>query len=150
MSHPQILIKEITTSGTEILEAINRLMPQLSARALPVSMEYLDNMVNNPDIHLYMIEGENNIILGMGTLCLYASPIGIKAWVEDVIIDKEARGKGYGRQLLNLLREEAIRFKAQAVMLTSRPERTVANALYNSLGFEKCDTNVYRWKKITT
>lgn len=141
-----IIIKEITSFDTKILEAVNHLLPQLSSSTQTISREYLNELIMNPYVHLYMLYDIEQNISGMLTLCICASPIGVKAWIEDVVVDKDARGKGFARQLVNHARNEAVRFNAKAVLLTSRPERVIANKLYPSMGFERRNTNVYRWK----
>jgi len=83
--------------------------------------------------------------VGSLTLVLFRIPTGLRAWIEDVVVDESARGKGVG-QLMN---EAAIAYArnagAKTVDLTSRPSRDVANRLYQRLGFKKRDTNVYRY-----
>ena len=83
-------------------------------------------------------------MLGMLSLVVFSIPTGTKAWVEDVVVDGQARGKGVGKSLVRHALEEASRLKAKAVDLTSRPSREAANLLYQSLGFEVRQTNVYR------
>lgn len=80
----------------------------------------------------------------MLTVGIYHSPTGGKAWIEDVVIDEAYRGKGLSKMLVR----HAIDFvKSQgisALMLTSNPKRTAANKLYQTMGFEQKETNVYR------
>lgn len=90
-------------------------------------------------------EGEDEPLpLGMATLCLCDQPTGRKAWVEDVVIDAEARGRGMARALLHELFVRAQHVGARSVNLTSRPEREAANRLYQSLGMKQRRTNVYK------
>jgi ribosomal protein S18 acetylase RimI-like enzyme len=80
----------------------------------------------------------------MLTVGIYHSPTGGKAWIEDVVVDENFRGQG----LSKLLVLHAIEFvKSQHIpllMLTSNPSRIAANKLYQSMGFERKETNVYR------
>ena len=75
---------------------------------------------------------------------IYHSPTGGKAWIEDVVMDEKYRGQGFSKQLVT----HAVRFvKEQGIpliMLTSNPTRIAANKLYQKLGFEQKQTNVYR------
>ncbi len=128
----------------EILQALNRLLPQLSLRARPLTPETLGRLVTNPATRLALLRDEQGHISGMATLCLCTSPTGCKAWVEDVVVDETCRRRGYACQLLLFLRNEAKLRGAKSLNLTSRPEREAANLLYWKLGFEQRDTNVYR------
>ena len=78
------------------------------------------------------------------TLVFYWVPSGVKAWIEDVVVNDKARGKGVATALiwhaLNLARENG----AEKVDLSSRPWREAANNLYLKFGFEKRETNMYR------
>ena len=94
-------------------------------------------------VFLARIDGE---ILGCLTLAFYRIPTGLKAWIEDVVVDEAARGRGVGALLNVAALEEARRRGAKDVSLTSRPAREVANRLYVRLGFVARDTNVYRYK----
>lgn len=135
------------TPTTEILGAVNHLLPQLSASSQPMTQEELEALLSrNSDTRLVLLRDEEQHICGMGTLCFCLMPTGSKAWVEDVVVDQSCRGRGYGRQLLHHLMEEARQAGAASLNLTSRSERTAANKLYQSLGFEMRETNVYRMK----
>ena len=81
----------------------------------------------------------------MLSLVVFGIPTGTKAWVEDVVVDDGARGKGVGKSLMRHAMEQAKKLGAKTVDLTSRPSREAANKLYQSLGFETRETNVYRY-----
>ena len=83
-------------------------------------------------------------MVGSLTLALYRIPTGVKAWIEDVVVDDVARGRGVGEALNRAAIEEARRRGAKDVSLTSRPSREAANRLYRRIGFEARETNVYR------
>lgn len=137
-------IELLAEASASELEAINRLLPQLSSSAKALSAEALKALIASPHTFIYIIKDENHATQGMASLCLCASPTGTKAWVEDVVVDKECRGRGYARALLQHLKQESKRLGAKSLNLTSRPERQAANALYRSEGFELRTTNVYR------
>ena len=65
--------------------------------------------------------------------------------VEDVVVDGTARGKGLGQKLVMAAIEKAKERGATSVNLTSSPTRTAANALYQKMGFNQRETNVYRY-----
>ena len=57
------------------------------------------------------------------------------------------RGQGLGRKLLEAIIDYAGNELGDVDLhLTSRPQRVAANALYQSLGFERRETNFYRLK----
>ena len=86
----------------------------------------------------------NGCIAGMLTIGTYLSPTGSKAWIEDVVVDEEYRGYGFGRMLvahaIDYCRSQGI----ETMYLTSNPKRVAANGLYQSIGFERKETNMYK------
>jgi ribosomal protein S18 acetylase RimI-like enzyme len=80
----------------------------------------------------------------MLTLAVFTVPTGVRAWIEDVVVDDGARGAGVASALVQSALEHADRQGARTVDLTSRPQREAANRLYVRLGFERRETNVYR------
>jgi len=101
--------------------------------------------VKSSATHLYVAE-EHNLLMGMLSLVVFPIPTGSRAWIEDVVVDEKARGKGIGRLLTLHALEESKKLDVVSVDLTSRPSRVAANHLYQSVGFEKRDTNIYRFK----
>ena len=144
LQRPAIVRAEIFTEP--LLAGINRLLPQLSSSAAPLTPENLARLLRREDTYIYIVPDAHGTPQAMATLCLCASPTGTKAWIEDVVTDRTMRGRGYGRALIDHLCAEARRMGAKSINLTSRPEREAANRLYRSLGFEQRDTNVYRRK----
>lgn len=142
MNRPRIALAEKATQG--LADDVSRLVAQLSGTPHTVTPEALGRMLENPGTRLYLLRDEAGSVQGMATLCLCTSPTGTKAWVEDVVVDALCRRRGYARALVSHLCGEARRSGAKAVLLTSRPSRVAANALYVSLGFERRETNVYR------
>jgi len=128
----------------ELVEAMARLLPQLSASASPPGVAELMEIVATPSTHLLLARDDGGRIVGTLTLALVRTPTGVTAQIEDVVVDDAARGQGIGEALTR----EAVRLAelggARSVDLTSRPEREAANRLYRRLGFEPRETNVYR------
>lgn len=133
-----------TEVDAELREAMDRLVPQLSKSNPPPSDEALQEMIDSDASILFMARDETGI-LGTLTLILFRIPTGIRAWIEDVIVDEAARGKGVGRILNEVAIEHAFTQGAITVDLTSRPSREAANRLYQRIGFVQRDTNVYRY-----
>ena len=88
----------------------------------------------------------DGVIVGSLTLVVFHIPTGIRAWIEDVVVDSDARGKGVGEVLNKFALDEAKRQGATTVDLTSRPSREAANRLYQRIGFKARETNVYRFQ----
>ena len=143
MNEPSFI--EIEDLKPDYLEAINRLIAQLSTSSHTFTEAELNSLIASPQSHLYALEYDEKII-GMVTLCIYQCPTGRKAWIEDVVVDQNHRGKGYGKLMVRKAMEECQNRGNVTLMLTSRPSRIVANQLYQSLGFEKRETNVYKMK----
>lgn len=129
----------------ELVDAFARLIPQLSSSSPAPDEVQLRELVDNADTALFLarVDGE---IIGSLTLAFYRIPTGLKAWIEDVVVDDAARGHGVGHALNMAALKEAQRRGAKDVSLTSRPSREAANRLYQRIGFEARETNVYRYK----
>ena len=138
------MVVAVHTVDDELIEAFDRLIPQLSSSSPPPSHDHLTAMVDSEDTVLYVARVDGRI-LGSLTLALYRIPTGTKAWIEDVVVDAEARGPGVGELLNRAALDEARARGAKDVSLTSRPSREAANRLYRRIGFEPRETNVYRY-----
>ena len=128
----------------EVMSAFERLIPQLSSSNPPPSREELVEIVSSPATVLFIARVDGDIV-GSLTLATFRIPTGLRAWIEDVVVDATARGHGVGEALNTAAIEEARRRGAVTVDLTSRPSREAANRLYQRLGFKARETNVYRY-----
>ncbi len=124
---------------------LGELVRQLSSSAPAPSLEELREIAASPATRLLAARGEDGAVLGMLTLALFRLPTGIRAWIEDVVVDEAARSRGAGEALSRHALELARDAGARTVELTSRPSRAAANRLYQRLGFAPRDTNVYRF-----
>lgn len=140
-----IEIFEATKPQAEILTKINNLISQLSATAESMNMADLERIASSNASHLFLAS-INGCIVGMCTLAVYDAPTGRKAWIEDVVVDCGFRGQHIGRELIAHATEEARKLSPCTLMLTSRPARVAANAMYQHVGFERKETNVYKMK----
>lgn len=138
-----IKVYEQLEANEQLVGKINLLLKQLSSSPVCFGVEQLQAIVESPASHLFIAECDGNIA-GMLTLGEYPVPTGRKMWIEDVVVDEAMRGRSIGRKLV----EHAIAFSGKsgggALMLTSRPARVAANALYRSCGFVLKETNLYR------
>jgi ribosomal protein S18 acetylase RimI-like enzyme len=136
---------ELATNVTpELLAAFAHLVPQLSSSNPPPTEEELAEIVASPASTLFLARDAEGRIAGTLTLCTFRIPTGIRAWIEDVVVDESARGLGVGKALTQAAVDEARSRGARTVDLTSRPSREAANRLYQSMGFALRETNVYR------
>ena len=139
-----ILVREVLEPLATDMEQLNLLIPQLSGSAEPMTQTEFAEIIDSSTTHLYVAE-ENHTILGMLSLAIFPIPTGVRAWVEDVVVKTEARGKGVGKLLTLHAISESKKFGAVSLDLTSRPSREIANKLYQSVGFDVRETNVYRY-----
>jgi ribosomal protein S18 acetylase RimI-like enzyme len=135
---------EVTRHASEeLLAGINRLLPQLSTSAPPLTMDDLEELVSSPSVSLF-VASKDGVIVGTLTLVVFAIPTGLRAWIEDVVVDEAMRGLGVGAALTTAAADEARLRGVRSVDLTSRPSREAANSMYLNLGFALRETNVYR------
>jgi ribosomal protein S18 acetylase RimI-like enzyme len=139
-----IKVEVVLTADPELINAIARLVPQLSSSsAIPTAYE-LETIVESPATTLFVARDAGDQIVGSLTLAVFRVPTGVRAWIEDVVVEGSARGGGIGTALVNAAVDTARKAEARTVELTSRPDRVEANRLYQRLGFERRETNVYR------
>lgn len=137
---------EVIEVDDELVEAFARLTPQLSSSSPAPGADELAAIVASPATVLFVAKDiDSGTIVGALTLALFRIPTGLRAWIEDVVVDEAARGRGVGAALSNAAIDRARREGAKTVDLTSRPSRAAANRLYKRVGFEERDTNVYRY-----
>ena len=139
-----IRVEEATAPSAELLDAITALIPQVSASAAPISESELETIVSSPVTRLLVARDDDGTIVGTLTLVVFRIPTGVGAWIEDVVVDERARGRGAGETLMKAAIALAEENGARHVNLTSRPDREAANRLYRRVGFELRETNVYR------
>jgi ribosomal protein S18 acetylase RimI-like enzyme len=147
-----LVVEEATEVTPELLNGLAGLIPQLSRSSPPPTEDDVAEMVGAPGTHLLIArlasDGETvGDIVGSLTLVLFRIPTGIRAWIEDVVVDEAARGRGAGEALTALALDIAAAAGAKTVDLTSRPSREAANRLYQRLGFHARETNVYRYER---
>ena len=139
------VIVELATEATpDLVSAFARLIPQLSRSSPAPTASELSEMIASPATDV-LIARDGSDVLGALTLVVFRIPTGVRAWIEDVVVDDSARGRGVGEALNQFALELARSKGAKTVDLTSRPSRAAANRLYQRLGFVARDTNVYRY-----
>ncbi len=123
----------------EIMALMRELDPQIA-----VTPEMVRRAVEAPGTHFFAMLGGPHIV-GCASLCVTTSPTGCKAHIEDVVVLSSYRGQQLGRRLMEYVLGYARKElpAGTKIYLTSRPQRVAANALYQSLGFRRKETNVY-------
>jgi ribosomal protein S18 acetylase RimI-like enzyme len=139
-----VTVAPASAATAELLTAFHRLIPQLSSSSTPISTDQLAEMIAADSTTIFVATKEQEIV-GLLTLVVFRIPTGVRAWIEDVVVDESARGHGVGEALNRAALDDARRRGAKTVDLTSRPSRAAANRLYQRLGFVARETNVYRF-----
>ena len=140
-----VTIRVAENADAELVEAYQRLIPQLSSSSPAPTEDELAAIIESDSATVLVAEDEGGTILGSMTLVVFRIPTGVRAWIEDVVVDTEARGMGIGQALNEYAITLAEQAGAKTIDLTSRPSRESANRLYKRLGFVARETNVYRY-----
>jgi len=136
------LLTEVTD---EVVEAFTRLLPQLSSSAVIPTRSELQDIADNDSFFIARDTDSGGRIVGSLTLVTFRIPTGVRSWIEDVVVETAMRGKGIGEALTRAALLRAAELGAKTVDLTSRPSREAANRLYQRVGFELRQTNLYRY-----
>ena len=138
-----MIIKQLNSLTDNQVGDILVLMRELTS-SIMVSAEMLQNAVSSPNTHFFAMMEDDGRIVGCASLCVFCSPTGRKASVEDVVVLSSCRGLGYGKKLMEHVIDYAKKELAPIELhLTSNPKRVSANALYKAVGYEQRETNVY-------
>lgn len=142
-----MIIERVTAVDLDLWQAFQHLVPQLTGNHPPPSLEELQALVaSDASLLLVARADESGRILGALTLIVYRVPTGVRARIEDVVVDESARGLGIGEALTLRALEMARAAGADGVALTSHPRREAANRLYQKLGFKRWETNLYFYR----
>jgi ribosomal protein S18 acetylase RimI-like enzyme len=128
----------------DLTAALQVLVPQLSRSNPPPGVDAVTAMLGHEAVTQLLARDDDGSIVGVSTLVVFPIPTTRRAWIEDVIVEASRNGEGIGRQLIEAMVTRARELGCATVDLTSRPSREAANHLYQSAGFERRETNVYR------
>ena len=138
-------IYEAGVCDGEVVAAVQGLVPQLStSAAVPSPAEVAE--LCEAEATVLLLARLDGAIVGMLVLVLFRLPTGMRAWIEDVVVEDTVRGRGGGEALTREALQRATSAGAVTVDLTSRPSRAAAVRLYERMGFERRETGVYRWR----
>lgn len=135
-------IQELLYYTQAKFEDLKQLMSELSDR-VNFTQSDLMLVLRDCNCHLYVIQDGEHIV-GCATLCIFHSPTGTKASIEDVVVSSAYRGQHLGKRLMEYVLEQAKAYAPIELHLTSNPMRVAANKLYQSLGFQRKETNCYQ------
>ena len=138
-------IIKINTYSQEYHEAMQRFLDQLTTNPMTLTEDMCRQLFESENSHLFFLLKDEQIA-GMLTVGIYHSPTGGKAWIEDVVVDEAFRGQGLSKLLVAHAIEFTKSMGIPSLMLTSNSKRIAANKLYQAMGFERKETNVYRMK----
>ena len=140
-------IEKVSEVTEELLDALQRLIPQLSAHKAAPTLDELTALTNSQSSTLLIarVSDEKSSIVGMLTLAIYRVPTGIRSIIEDVVVDESMRRRGIAEALMRRAIELAREARASGVSLTSNSQRVAANHLYQSMGFKRRETNAYSY-----
>ena len=141
-----VVIGEAVEATDELVDAFARLIPQLSKSNPPPTADHVVELCASPASRVLVarLGGPDAPIVGSLTLVVFRIPTGLRAWIEDVVVDEGASGHRVGEHLSRFAISLAAQLGCTTVDLTSRPSREAANHIYKKIGFELRDTNVYR------
>jgi ribosomal protein S18 acetylase RimI-like enzyme len=140
----RLMVEEVAVTDAELVAAMGNLVRQLSRSAPAPTNGEIEEIVRSPTTTLLVARDPGGQIVGTLTLAVFRIPTGVRAWIEDVVVDEAARGAGAGAALVSAALDAATHAGARTVDLTSRADRAAANRLYVRLGFVQRATNVYR------
>ena len=140
-----MIIFKVTVVTDELVDAFGRLIPQLKLSYPPLTQREIEALVSSASSILLVVRYPDELapIAGLLTLIVYRVPTGIRAHIEDVVVDQALRGKGIGEALMRYALNRAREAGANGVSLTANPRREAANRLYQRLGFKNWKTNLY-------
>jgi ribosomal protein S18 acetylase RimI-like enzyme len=140
-----VIVERVAQATPELVDALGRLVPQLSETAPAPGSDEVAAIVADPRV-VQLVARDDDGVVGVLTLLLFRIPTGAKARIEDVVVDDAARGRGVGEALVAEAQRVAAEAGVRYVELSSAPSRAAANRLYRRLGFEQRETNVYVWR----
>jgi ribosomal protein S18 acetylase RimI-like enzyme len=145
-SATDVVIEEAAAATPDLVDSLGALVPQLSSSSPAPTAREVEEIATSPATVLFTARlGRGGPLVGSLTLVVFRIPTGLRAWIEDVVVDTSARGHGVGAALVGAALDRARGLGCRNVDLTSRPSRQEANRLYARLGFEARETNVYRF-----
>lgn len=140
-----IAVEVLDEVSDEVVEAFSRLLPQLSSSAKPLDATAIREVASSPAVTVLLARDDSGAIIGTLSLAIFPIPTGLRAWIEDVVVDAAASRKGAGLALVREAMRLADAAGARTLDLTTRPAREAAGGLYEKAGFARRETRMYRY-----
>lgn len=145
MDTNEIVIERVTDFSSEIADAIRSLVEQIGDNYQPLTDDDVKEMIENPQSFLLIAKHvPTGKIAGMVMTMIYRIPYTKKAYIDDIVVDEKFRKLGIATKLLETAIEIARKHHAGYIMLTAHHKRIAGNRLYEKLGFQKRESNIYR------
>ncbi len=138
-------IKRITDFNEKILADTNTLVSQLTPRKYQMDAVHFKKVLKSKQIHI-LAAYDGDVVVGVATLIALHQITGYKGYVEDVVVDEKYREQGLAKQLMLEVITLAKKLNIFRLELKSEVFRGAGNNLYQKLGFEKIEANVYQLK----
>jgi ribosomal protein S18 acetylase RimI-like enzyme len=138
------VIVAVSAVDDEAVTAIRRLAAQLNPTISVAGASELRGIISAPGTTLLFAKVDTTVV-GMLTLLVAQTPTGIRAAIEDLVVDVNWRRQGIAAQLCQAAIEIASGKGAATLDLTSNSARVAAVRLYLRIGFERRDTNLFRY-----
>jgi N-acetylglutamate synthase-like GNAT family acetyltransferase len=137
------------TATIEDLPRIAELLAELRAQEVAASSvePQLKELFDDTQRTVIVVTNNDSSVVGLAALNLVYKLPKIECRLDEVIVSDSERGKGYGRELIEACETWAWSHSSDVLEFTSRPSREAANAMYQKLGFEIRETNVYIKKR---
>lgn len=138
-------IEVVSDVEQELVDAFARLMPQYSPGARLPTARQLAEVAQAPGVG-------NTTSVSVPTMNPTASramssttPGATLGYIEDVVVDERARGQGVGEALVKQALQISAERGASQTDLLSGNHRPAAIRLYQRVGFQRFETNVWRY-----
>jgi len=114
---------------------------------IPSAEDFLKERIENKDSEIFVAEENGNLVGFVQLYPLFSSTRMKRYWLlNDLYVNKNHRGKGYSKELIEDAKELAKLTKASGILLETGKSNDIGNQLYPACGFELYDSvNFYEW-----
>lgn len=143
-----MIVKRVTEYSPELAQRVRELLIQLSRSGKDkgeVPEEWFVDIINSPWHDLIVAVDDDDRVIGMASLSTMMGP-GIRknAYLEDFVVDAEARTGGVGSALWDEMLAWGREKGCKRMEFTCGNGREIAQAFYKKHGAEVYDTNFFR------
>ena len=128
-----------------IVKRVTEYSPELAQRVRELPEEWFVDIINSPWHDLIVAVDDDGRVIGMASLSVSMGPgISKNAYLEDFVVDSEARTGGVGSALWNEMLAWGREKGCKRMEFTCGNGREIAQAFYKKHGAEVYDTNFFR------